>query len=152
MPRWNLPKLAVIKSKTKLSRTTLKCNQISQIKIIYFYQIQTWSTYGSRTIKIIFQPPLPFFLKLHKNGRYKNKMEVQKKITTSEKLRSRGYHNITVLGFDDDGEEIVLVTPEGRADQTRTQMQKNDICRHYENYNNMKQRLRNKLAQKRATQ
>jgi hypothetical protein len=79
-------------------------------------------------------------------------MEVQKKITTSEKLRSRGYHNITVLGFDDDGEEIVLVTPEGRADQTRTQMQKNDICRHYENYNNMKQRLRNKLAQKRATQ
>jgi hypothetical protein len=80
-------------------------------------------------------------------------MEVQKKITTSDKWRSHGYNNISVLGFDDDGEEIVLVSWAGRAtNQKYGQMQKNDICRHHEINNNMKQRLRNKLAQKRATQ
>jgi hypothetical protein len=79
-------------------------------------------------------------------------MEVQQKITNSDKWRSHGYNKIAVLGFDDDGEEIVLVCPEGKAHQKYEQMQKNDICRRHEIHNNTMRRLRNKLAQKRATQ
>ena len=71
------------------------------------------------------------------------------KTTRAETFAARGYTNIKVLGYRDDGEQVVMLTPSKNCSNVKhSKMMQNNITRRIESFETTRDRLRKKLMEK----